>query len=127
MTDLFLRCFCAVGAEWVTSLLQFKCLGSCQKINDRRSWQVVFTLECSGLVLGRQVVMVHCCSSPGRDGLREEEKRFGLTLPKKRRTDAMNKVNTTKLQKSLSLLQKQRKMDLSDIYLLQVGESDDLT
>lgn len=72
------------GAEWVTNLYKFMCFSSCHSGYSRRPLHVIFTLECNGLVLGRQVIKVRCCASPGRDGCQEEESLLGKK-PNKRK------------------------------------------
>jgi len=74
----------AAGAEWVTNLYKFMCFSSCHSGYSRRPLHVIFTLECDGIVLGRQVIKVRCCASPGRDGCQEEENLLGKKSGKKR-------------------------------------------
>ena len=62
------------GVECVTNLFQFMCFSSCVGGLNRRSVQVVFTLESAeGQVLGRQAVEVRICACPGRDRRQEEQ------------------------------------------------------
>ncbi|CAL1547067.1 unnamed protein product [Lymnaea stagnalis] len=61
------------GAEWVTNLFQFMCLGSCVGGPNRRPLQIVFTLEKDGVVLGRRAVEVRICACPGRDRKADEK------------------------------------------------------
>lgn len=61
------------GAEWVTNLFQFMCLGSCVGGPNRRPLQIVFTLEQDGRVLGRRAVEVRICACPGRDRKADEK------------------------------------------------------
>lgn len=61
------------GTEWVTNLFQFMCFSSCVGGLTRRPIQVIFTLEHSGLVLGRQAVEIRICACPGRDRRNEEK------------------------------------------------------
>lgn len=60
------------GAEWVTNLFQFMCLGSCVGGPNRRPLQIVLTLERDNQVLGRRAVEVRICACPGRDRKADE-------------------------------------------------------
>lgn len=61
-----------VGANCITHLFQFMCLGSCVGGPNRRPIQIVFTLEKDNQVLGRQSVEVRICACPGRDRKADE-------------------------------------------------------
>jgi len=65
-------CVLTAGTEWVTNLFQFMCFSSCVGGLTRRPIQVIFTLEQSGIVLGRQAVEIRICACPGRDRKNEE-------------------------------------------------------
>jgi len=48
------------------------CFSSCVGGLTRRPIQVIFTLEHSGIVVGRQAVDIRICACPGRDRKNEE-------------------------------------------------------
>jgi len=73
-------CLLTAGTEWVTNLFQFMCFSSCVGGLTRRPIQVVFTLEHSGLVLGRQAVEIRICACPGRDRKNEERSQLQSRL-----------------------------------------------
>ena len=67
-----LVCLLTAGTEWVTNLFQFMCFSSCVGGLTRRPIQLIFTLEHSGIVVGRQAVEIRICACPGRDRKNEE-------------------------------------------------------
>ena len=72
------------GSDWTTNLYQFMCFSSCVGGLNRRSVQLVFTLEHQGMVLGRQSVEVRICACPGRDRKGEESAIFPTPKPVKK-------------------------------------------
>ncbi|XP_059481894.1 cellular tumor antigen p53-like isoform X2 [Neocloeon triangulifer] len=62
------------GSEYVTVLYSLMCRSSCDNGINRRSLALLFTLEISGRVIGRQVLPIRICASPHRDRMLDERK-----------------------------------------------------
>ncbi|XP_077546502.1 cellular tumor antigen p53-like isoform X2 [Haemaphysalis longicornis] len=60
------------GLGYMQCLLRFMCLSSCASSMRRRAVQLIWTLENSGHVLGRQAIGLKVCACPGRDRNTEE-------------------------------------------------------
>lgn len=73
-------CLLTAGTEWVTNLFQFMCFSSCVGGLTRRPIQIIFTLEHSGIVLGRQAIEIRICACPGRDRKNEERTQLQARL-----------------------------------------------
>jgi len=107
------------GAEWVTNLFQFMCLGSCVGGPNRRPLQIVLTLEKDGAVLGRRAVEVRICACPGRDRKADERATMPMKItPKKGLNHAGNRMTST--TEIMSFAKKRKLNEDTEIFHLPV-------
>ncbi|XP_059172848.1 cellular tumor antigen p53-like isoform X2 [Physella acuta] len=107
------------GAEWVTNLFQFMCLGSCVGGPNRRPLQIVFTLEQDGRVLGRRAVEVRICACPGRDRKADEKAVVpAKSLPKNGLGSLGSRLSVS--TEMLSVAKKRKLNDDAEVFTLTV-------
>ncbi|KAI8795344.1 cellular tumor antigen p53 isoform X2 [Biomphalaria glabrata] len=105
------------GAEWVTNLFQFMCLGSCVGGPNRRPLQIVFTLEKDNQVLGRRAVEVRICACPGRD--RKADEKAALPQSNSKPVKGLG-AKLTLSTEIMSIAKKRKHGDDSEVFNLTV-------